>query len=232
MMGIITCEHAGNEVPKKYVPLFAGSPDVLQTHRGWDLGALEIAQQMADELSWPLHYTTISRLIIEANRSVDSGDLFSEFTQHLSATAKKDLIEKYYMPYRKKVEHTIATATRSIMHLSIHSFTPIWKGAVRPTDIGLLFDPNRKHELDLCIRLKQACHEFFPNWQIDFNEPYNGTDDGFTTHLRTAFSEHHYAGIEIEVNQKYQGNAQIAAGLVFAITQVKQCETVIPFFTN
>lgn len=221
MLGIITCEHAGNEVPEQYAPLFAGSLSVLQTHRGWDLGALEIAQQMADKLSWPLYYTTISRLIIEANRSVDNPELFSEFTQTLSAATKNELIEKYYLPYRQKVEQFIASAQQPIIHLSIHSFTPIWKGYNRPTDIGLLFDPNRKHELEFCTMIKQACKESFPNWQIDFNEPYKGTDDGFTTYLRKVFSDGQYAGIEIEVNQKHQGNRHVAEGLIAAISRLK-----------
>jgi predicted N-formylglutamate amidohydrolase len=33
------------------------------------------------------------------------------------------------------------------------------------------------------------------------NEPYLGTDDGLTTHLRTVFPAAGYAGIEIEVRQ-------------------------------
>ena len=40
---IITCEHAGNEVPARYRDLLRGSEALLQTHRGWDPGALSVA---------------------------------------------------------------------------------------------------------------------------------------------------------------------------------------------
>jgi hypothetical protein len=38
---------------------------------------------------------------------------------------------------------------------------------------------------------------------VKMNQPYKGTDDGFTTYLRKKFDPEHYAGIELEVNQKY-----------------------------
>jgi hypothetical protein len=38
---------------------------------------------------------------------------------------------------------------------------------------------------------------------IEFNKPYLGIDDGLTTYLRTVYPDSHYAGIEIEINQKF-----------------------------
>jgi hypothetical protein len=35
------------------------------------------------------------------------------------------------------------------------------------------------------------------------NYPYQGTSDGFTTHLRKKFPDSQYVGIELEVNQKH-----------------------------
>ncbi|MGZ5244731.1 MAG: N-formylglutamate amidohydrolase, partial [Bacteroidia bacterium] len=42
-----------------------------------------------------------------------------------------------------------------------------------------------------------------PELTVKFNYPYLGTDDGFTTHLRKLFPDEKYAGVEIEINQKY-----------------------------
>ncbi|MEQ8534983.1 MAG: hypothetical protein RIB86_24225, partial [Imperialibacter sp.] len=45
------------------------------------------------------------------------------------------------------------------------------------------------------------------NFTVKFNEPYLGKSDGFTTFLRKEFDDSSYAGIELEVNQKfYIGN--------------------------
>jgi hypothetical protein len=55
--------------------------------------------------------------------------------------------------------------------------------------------------LALQLKLRQK----LPIYHIELNEPYKGTDDGFTTFLRTRFADARYAGIEIEINQKYYG---------------------------
>ena len=69
---LLTCEHAGNEVPKKYASLFKGHEEELYTHKAIDFGALRLARHLARETKWPLYYTTTSRLLVEANRSLDS----------------------------------------------------------------------------------------------------------------------------------------------------------------
>ena len=62
---IITCEHGGNEVPAVYAPLFTGHEALLQTHRGWDAGALTLAQQLATAFDAPLFAATTTRLLID-----------------------------------------------------------------------------------------------------------------------------------------------------------------------
>lgn len=200
---LITCEHAGNHVPAEFQHLFAGKEEVLNSHRGWDPGALEIAQHVSDVLSAPLHYSSTTRLLIEANRSLHHPELFSEFTNHLSHEVKQELIHRYYLPYREPIESFIRKNTTPVLHLSIHSFTPIWKGESRTTDIGLLFDPDRTLELNFCTNLQAALRQSFPSFTIDYNKPYLGIDDGLTTYLRGQFSNERYCGIEIEFNQKH-----------------------------
>jgi predicted N-formylglutamate amidohydrolase len=66
---LITCEHGGNSVPPRWRPLFRGHRALLDSHRGWDPGALPIARALAREMNAPLIYSTISRLLVELNRS-------------------------------------------------------------------------------------------------------------------------------------------------------------------
>ena len=62
----VTCEHAGNVVPKEYAALFVGHEHLLTTHRGWDPGALLLAREMAKRFAAPLYYDEITRLLADA----------------------------------------------------------------------------------------------------------------------------------------------------------------------
>jgi predicted N-formylglutamate amidohydrolase len=202
---ILTCEHAGNYVPEEYTAYFKGAGATLNTHKAIDFGALELAKYLASKLHAPLHYNMVTRLIVEANRSKTAPDLFSDFTRELNDNQKKDTLQKYYAPYRDKIENQVASITakgEKVFHLSVHSFTPVFKGDIRDVDIGLLFDPARELEKEICGEWMQQLKKA-GQFIVKYNEPYKGTDDGFTTYLRTRFPGNLYAGIEIEVNQKY-----------------------------
>jgi predicted N-formylglutamate amidohydrolase len=41
---VITCEHGGNRIPIRYTDLFKANPVLLNTHRGFDPGALSMAK--------------------------------------------------------------------------------------------------------------------------------------------------------------------------------------------
>lgn len=203
---LLSCEHGGYEVPPAYLYLFAGRPEALLSHRGWDPGTLALGQYLAEALSSPLVFSTTTRLLIEMNRSLENDQLFSEFGIALTRQEKGDLILQYYMPYREALQREIELyhqAGKHCAHFSLHSFTPIWYGRERLVDIGLLFDPDRSLESDLCQRLMKRLQQSLPDMLVRFNEPYLGTDDGLTTFLRTQYDDTAYAGIEIEINQKW-----------------------------
>jgi predicted N-formylglutamate amidohydrolase len=220
---IITCEHAGNQVPESYNHLFADAKDVLNSHRGWDPGALEIARFLAVEYSTPLFICETTRLLIEPNRSLHSHQLYSEYSQKLFETDHDFILQQYYYPHRNGVEDVISKVSKPALHLSIHSFTPVLNGATRMVDVGILYDPDRKGESDFCKKLFDGLEQALPQLAIKLNEPYKGTDDGFTTYLRTKFDDHEYLGIEIEVNQKYLGTEKwemIAMGLKEVLSEI------------
>jgi predicted N-formylglutamate amidohydrolase len=213
---VITCEHAGNQVPLNYKHIFENCQDVLESHRGYDPGALQIARFLATEFNAPLFVCETTRLLIEPNRSLDSLQLYSEYSKLLFETDHEDILQKYYYPHRNGVEDLITKASKPLLHLSIHTFTPLWEDEVRTVDIGLLFDPSRKSESEFCSLLMDGLEQLLPYLSIQLNEPYKGIDDGFTTYLRTKFMDADYLGIEIEVNQKYLGTEKwelISVGL-------------------
>jgi predicted N-formylglutamate amidohydrolase len=216
---IVSCEHAGQRVPEKYRLLFSGAEQVLNSHRGWDPGARELAISLAGALKAPFFFCDTSRLIIEPNRSLGHPQLYSEFTQSLSEGEKQEMLEEIYWPYRKAVEKAIDLADKPVIHLSIHTFTPVLNGVTRNVDVGLLFDPSRKLESEWCTELQMRLSVKLNPLNIKFNEPYQGIDDGFTTFLRTKNSDQNYAGIEIEVNQKFGGSPKQIT-IIEALTDV------------
>lgn len=210
MILVLTCEHGGNDIPETYKKHF---PDeaVLKTHRGYDLGAIDLFQYVKP-LSDVSFDSNSSRLLVELNRSLHHKMLFSEFTKHLSKTEKDNIIKDYYLPYRSRVEDKIndyLNRGEEVLHLSIHSFTPQLNGKMRNCDIGLLYDSQQNKEQEFCKNLKALLLKHNPHLNVRFNYPYLGKADGFTTFLRKQFPKN-YIGIEIEVNQKFVANNILA----------------------
>lgn len=211
---ILTCEHAGNEIPDDYSALFIDATEVLTTHRGYDPGALDLFNSLSGMADFAQPYM-ISRLLVEPNRSLGHAQLFSEFTAHIPESQKEQILEDLYFPYRHFVEDRIMAYVRAgeeVLHVSVHSFTPELDGEIRTADIGLLFDPNRATEAKICEELKKNILQEDKEVKLRFNYPYLGTDDGFTTSLRKMFPQQ-YSGIELEVNQKFVSENKMSAEL-------------------
>ncbi len=207
---LLTCEHGGNSIPKDYKSYFNNYDQILDSHRGYDLGALDVFKFLKP-LANSSFSSNISRLLIELNRSVRHPNLFSEFTKIISKSKKESLIDTHYLVYRNAVERTISDwilNNEKVLHLSIHSFTPILNNEERHCDIGLLYDSKRANEKKICASFKKEIITVNPKLNVRYNYPYLGRADGFTTYLRRQFKTN-YLGIEIEVNQKYSKNNQM-----------------------
>jgi predicted N-formylglutamate amidohydrolase len=203
---IVSCEHASNRVPPEYRALFADAAALLDSHRGYDAGALDVARALARAAGGaPLVAATATRLLVDLNRSLHHPKLFSELTRELSPEAKQRLVAKHYAPYRSRVEALIDERVSRglfVLHVSAHSFTPVLDGRERDVDAALLYDPRRPAEKALADAWLAALAEVAPGWRLRRNHPYRGTADGFTTLLRKRFEGDRYAGIEIEVSQR------------------------------
>ena len=81
---LITCEHGGKRIPLAFRDLFRGRQALLDSHRGYDPGALAMARQLARAFDAPLVFSTVSRLLIELNRSPGHKQQFSEATRALA----------------------------------------------------------------------------------------------------------------------------------------------------
>ena len=199
---LLTCEHAGNNIPAKFQHYFTGADEVLNSHRGWDPGAVELAECISEALQAPFVAYPFSRLLIEPNRSEHHPKLFSEFTKNLSESIKNELLINYYRPHWKKVTDEIyrmISANKRVLHVGVHTFTPDFNGRLREFDIGLLYDPSRTPEKRCAEEWKRSIS---PRFRVRMNQPYKGKADGLITALRKLLSEEVYLGIELEVNHK------------------------------
>lgn len=186
--------------------VFAGRGGLLASHRGWDPGSLELARALAAALGAPLVASTVSRLVVDLNRSRGHPRLFSEITRTLAAGERREILERYHLPHRGRVEALLAeavTAGRVAVQLAVHTFTPVLDGVERRADVGLLFDPRRPRERAFADELRQALRAARPDLRVRRNYPYLGRADGLVTTLRRRFAEDEYLGLEIEVNQKW-----------------------------
>ena len=206
---LITCEHGGHRIPRRYRSLLVEAEPLLPTHRGYDRGALTLARALASATAAPLLAASISRLLVDLNRSINHPRLHGEPVRHAARAVRDDIVARYYRPYRSRAERFVGDVVadgHSIVHISCHSFTPELDGVVRNADIGLLYDPARPGEKALCAAWRSAMRQLSPDFKVRFNYPYAGTSDGLTAHLRRLFDAEHYIGVELEINQRLVGH--------------------------
>lgn len=202
---MITCEHGGNRIPLAYRALFAPHRDALASHRGFDAGALLMARALAAAFGAPLLAATVSRLLVDLNRSIGHPHLHFEPVRALPGAQRKSILTRHYQPYRGQAERLVNEAIAAhgrVIHLSCHSFTPELRGERRTADIGLLYDPARPGEKALCARWKRTLETRAPALAVRRNYPYAGRNDGLTAWLRKHHPPEHYIGVELELNQE------------------------------
>jgi predicted N-formylglutamate amidohydrolase len=201
---VLSCEHASNRVPARYAPAFARAGRVLDTHRGYDIGAAAVARALARATGAPLFEGRATRLLVDLNRSPGHRAQFSEYTRDLPADERRRIVAEHYAPHRSEVERAIrrlAGAGRRVLHVPVHSFTPRLHGHTRTAELGLLYDPARRRERAVAAAWKRALADLAPQLRVRRNYPYRGVSDGFGPALRRQFPDARYACLEIEINQ-------------------------------
>lgn len=208
---LISCEHATYAIPAKEKFWFSASQDILRSHSGWDIGAEKVASGLAGKWKAPLIKGQHSRLLIDLNRTNTHPTAFSSFSRGISDSEKKRIIENYHRPYWKQLRDAVRAVLKKsdcVLHIGVHSFTPVFQAYKRPTDLGLLFDPSRDLEFELCQKWRKEVRSISPGITAHLNRPYRGTGDGLITAFRKEFSAKRYIGVEIEMNQRLLKDAK------------------------
>jgi len=208
---LVICDHASNALPGRYGDL--GLPrESLGRHIAYDIGAAWLTRRLAARLGAPAVLSTFSRLLIDANRGGDDPTLVMRVSDGdlVPGNARIEAAEiecrrrLYWAPYRAAIAATVAAmlatgAPPAI--LSIHSFTPRWRGSARPWKVGVLWDGNPRLPVPL-IRALAAEPDIGPA-AVGDNEPYAGGLPGDT--IDAIASAHGLANALIEVRQDLIG---------------------------
>jgi predicted N-formylglutamate amidohydrolase len=182
---LVLCDHASNAIPAELAGLGLAAAQ-LERHIAYDIGAAWVSRQLARRLGCPALLSTFSRLLIDPNRGLDDPTLVMRLSDgaivpgnaRLDEAGVSERISRYYEPYDDAIGAAVASGIRHGLPpaiISIHSFTPVWKGALRPWHIGLLWDRDDRLVAPLFASLRAD-----PALVIGDNEPYAGWLKGDT----------------------------------------------------
>ncbi len=176
---IVVCEHASNWIPPGLSDL--GLDDnAKHSHIAWDPGALSVARLLADALGAPLVEGCISRLVYDLNRPPESptaipatSEIFAvPGNRDLSDAARAQRVAAVYDPFRAALAEEIASRKGKLRLLvTVHSFTPVYNGAPRAVELGLLHGRDDRFAQEMLARQPEAVQ-----WDTRLNEPYSATD--------------------------------------------------------
>lgn len=217
---ILLCDHASNALPPEYGSLGLAA-EQFQRHIAWDIGAAAVTRALAARFGAPAVLTRFSRLLIDPNRGADDPTLVMKLSDGaiVPGNVAADAAEVdrrrglFWRPYRETAGRLIdeMTATGNPPGIvSIHSFTPSWRGRARPWEVGLLWDSDPRMAQGLMERFEAALAS-----PVGDNEPYDGALVGDTLYeLGTARGLAH---VIVELRQDLiasEAGAQRWAGIV------------------
>ncbi|WP_299816015.1 N-formylglutamate amidohydrolase [uncultured Roseibium sp.] len=184
---VFVCDHASNFLPSPYDQSLGITQADKTAHIAWDPGALGVAMGLSRALDAPLVQSTVSRLIIDCNREETRPDLIPCLSENTQIAGNRDLpaseiefrLNLAHRPFHKAIDKVINQRLNRGLPtavVSIHTFTPVYKGHARPWEIGLISDVDRSLA-DPVIRELRARGDL----TVGDNEPYAPSDGVYYT---------------------------------------------------
>lgn len=181
---VLLCDHARNALPQRYGSLGLPAAEFTR-HIAYDIGAEAVTRALAASLEVPALICGFSRLLIDPNRGLDDPTLIMKLSDGaivpgnaaIAAEERTFRIERYYRPYHAAVARVLAARLRPgrCAIVSIHSFTPSWKGVRRPWHVAILWAHDRRLAGPVLAALQAD-----PALVVGENEPYAGGLEGDT----------------------------------------------------
>ncbi len=200
---ILICEHAGRQLPQ-----FIASLDIdnqsMSAHIAWDIGAAGLARFMSAMLDAPLISQRYSRLVYDCNRSFDEVDAIVEVSDEVIIPKNRDLskaqrqsrYDVVYQPFYEAIDTIIesrAKQGRRSVIVTVHSFTPIYKGQQRSIELGVIHDTDSRLADAVLFQAQQD-----QDYHVARNQPYS-PEDGVTHTLITHGVKNNLLNLMFEV---------------------------------
>ncbi|MCB9631080.1 MAG: N-formylglutamate amidohydrolase [Sandaracinus sp.] len=213
---LLTCEHASATLPSGWR---WGTSDARLhgTHWTYDPGALELTHELADSLRCAAVASSFTRLLADPNRDADDPGVFRthaeglpvELNARLTPEDRRRRLEGYWHRYHDAVDREAARSAAPVL-FSVHTFTPVYEGHVRPMEIGVLFDREDALAEELATDLRAE------GFVVAMNEPYSGKEGLIYAADRHARA-HGKRALEIELRQDLAVRPEARARVVSAM---------------
>ena len=197
---LFICDHAANALPEAYGTLGL-TREELDRHIGYDIGSAWITRRLAALFNAPAVLSRFSRLLIDPNRGADDPTLVMQIADGtvvpgntgISTSEIEFRLSQFWQPYRAAVSVTIEAMLKNgppPALVSLHTFTPAWRGQVRPWETGILWDCDPRFAKPLIEAMRED------GLKAGDNEPYDGALAGDT--LNEEVTRRGLAGLLIE----------------------------------
>ena len=158
---LLLCDHASNAVPPGLGSLGL-APALFGTHIAHDIGAATVTRSLAAAYRAPALLGVWSRLVIDLNRGADDPTIVMKLSDGSIIPGNRDAgpdevarrIAQWHSPYHAAITMALDTIGPGAVIVSIHSFTPAWKGVPRPWEVGVLYDSDARLAAPLMRRLE------------------------------------------------------------------------------
>lgn len=198
---IFLCDHASNALPARYGTLGLDK-SAFAAHIAYDIGAAEVTRTLAEAYGAAAVLARYSRLLIDLNRGIDDPTLVMKLSDgrivpgnnNAGADEIETRLRDYHHPYHEAIEAEIAMLRNAgciPILISIHSFTPVWKGAARPWQVGVLWDRDGRLARPLVDALEKA------GLTVGDNEPYSGALENDCLYRHGTLNGYPHALIEV-----------------------------------
>lgn len=202
---VLIADHARRDLPEEYGDLGLPATE-FERHIAYDIGVEAVTRRLAAALDAPAVMASFSRLLIDPNRGEEDPTLIRQLydgtvvpgNYPMSGEERQRRLNRFYRPYHDAVDAVIASVAeasgRAPFILSVHSFTPVMGGFVRPWHAGVLWDIDPRAPLPLIEALSRE-----RGLVIGDNEPYDGALRGDTMFRHAIVNG--FAHVLIEIRQ-------------------------------
>jgi predicted N-formylglutamate amidohydrolase len=200
---VLVADHARRELPDEYGSL--GLPDSeFERHIAYDIGVETVTRELAARMGAPAVLANFSRLLIDPNRGEDDPTLIRQLydgtvvpgNYPMLAEERERRLDRFYRPYHDAVAALVASVAeasgKAPFVFSVHSFTPVMQGIVRPWHVGVLWDLDDRAPRPLIEALSSD-----KDLVVGDNEPYDGALRGDTMFRHAIANGFAHALIEI-----------------------------------